>query len=93
MFSGTPLKVVFYYTSQTCTARKFHNYVEYIFESFGQFPCIFGCDPNINFSGTSILLFNAIVEYYDFKSCHSFVTQAKSEISIDLQEHAQQNHS
>lgn len=84
-FSGKPLKIMSFYRSQKCIAARFYNYMEHVLDLFSSFPCIFVGDSNIDFLETSVSHeLNAIIESYDFKNCHTFITRPDSGTSIDI---------
>lgn len=82
--SGKSLKIMTYYRSPKCTSMNFYSHIDCLTHRFGRFPCIFVGDSNINFLDESMSQeLNSIIESYDFKNCHTFITRPRSGTSID----------
>lgn len=82
--SGKPLKIMSFYRSQKCPESTFLEFVEKILNDVGSFPCLFIGDSNIDFlQPTTCQFLNSVIESYDFKNVHSFVTRPASKTSID----------
>lgn len=80
---GRPIKIISFYRSQKCNLNNFYEVMENLLQKFGRSSCIFVGDSNVDFlhNGSADLL--NLLESYDFKNCHTFITRPLSGKSID----------